>query len=209
MRALRLLSLVALLASPALAQTNPGTSPLSGKKGGTGNAFMQFSGPSTSVKTYTLANASDSIALLGQIQSWTGAQSFGDGKLILLGSSSGQSTLKAPATGGGTATLFPGSDTIAGLAAAQTLTNKTINGASNTLTVRLGSDVTGQTPIANGGTGQGTQQAAIIALMPTATRAGDIVYWDGTNWNHLAGNNSGTQVLSENVSGVPSWIAAP
>src|SRR6185312_5777439 len=108
MRALRLLALAAsvLFALPALAQVNPGTSPLSGKKGGTNNSFMQFSGPATSLKTYTLANASDSIALLGQIQTWTGAQSYSDGKLILLGSSSGSLTLKAPATGGGTATLF-------------------------------------------------------------------------------------------------------
>jgi len=199
---------LALGCAPAVAQVNPGTTPLSGKKGGTNNAFMQFSGPASTLKTYTLANASDSIALLGQIETWTGAQSFSDGKLILLGSSSGSSTLKAPATGGGTATLFGGSDTVAGIATAQTLTNKTFNCANNTCTIRLGSDVTGQLPIGNGGTGQATQAAAIIALMPTATRAGDIAYWDGTNWNHLAGNNSGTQVFSENASGVPSWIAA-
>src|SRR6185312_950390 len=62
--------------------------------------------------------------------------------------------------------------------------------------------------IGDGGTGQATQQAGIIALMPTPTRAGDIIYWDGTNWNHLAGNNSGTNVLSESPTGVPSWIAA-
>src|SRR6185312_10574650 len=92
MRALRLLSLVALLASPALAQTNPGTSPLSGKKGGTGNAFMQFSGPATSIKTYALPNASDTIATI---------------------------------------------------AAAQTLTNKTISGTNNTLSIRIANDVTG------------------------------------------------------------------
>lgn len=35
----------------------------------------------------------------------------------------------------------------------QTLTNKTISGASNTLTVRLASDVSGTLPTANGGTG--------------------------------------------------------
>jgi hypothetical protein len=44
-------------------------------------------------------------------------------------------------------------------------------------------------------------------LFPTPTRAGDITYWNGSNWVTLAGNNSGTQILSENSSGVPSWIA--
>src|SRR5882724_1213363 len=39
-------------------------------------------------------------------------------------------------------------------------------------------------------------------------RAGDILYWNGSTWVTLAGNNSGTQVLSENGSGVPSWSAA-
>lgn len=50
---------------------------------------------------------------------------FGDGALAISGLTSGTSILKAPATGGGTATLFTGSDTIVGLTATQTLTNKT------------------------------------------------------------------------------------
>jgi hypothetical protein len=50
---------------------------------------------------------------------WSAAQSFNSGDLILNGSGSGSSTLNAPAAGGGTATLFAGSDTIAG----KTLTN--------------------------------------------------------------------------------------
>jgi hypothetical protein len=77
----------ALFCAPAFAQVNPGTTPLTGAKGGTNNAFMQFTGPATAMKTYTLANASDTIALLGQVQTWTGAQTFNDGTVILLGSS--------------------------------------------------------------------------------------------------------------------------
>ena len=61
--------------------------------------------------------------------------------------------------------------------------------------------------ISNGGTGQTTQQAAFNALAPTATRAGDLTYWNGTNYVNLTGNNSGTQILTENSSGVPSWAA--
>jgi hypothetical protein len=47
-------SLSLCLVAPALAQVQPGQSPLSGAKGGTGNAFMQFVGPAASMKTYTL-----------------------------------------------------------------------------------------------------------------------------------------------------------
>jgi hypothetical protein len=45
-------------------------------------------------------------------------------------------------------------------------------------------------------------------VFPTPVRPGDIVYWNGSAWVTLAGNNSGTQVLAENSSGVPSWSAA-
>lgn len=60
-RVLLALSL-ALISGRALAQVNPGTSPLSGAKGGTGNAFMQFTGPATSLKTFTLPNANSTLA---------------------------------------------------------------------------------------------------------------------------------------------------
>lgn len=61
----------------------------------------------------------------------------------------------------------------------------------------------------------GTGINAVLALganasggvvAPTPTRAGDVAYWNGTAWVTLAGNNSGTQVFSENPSGVPGWI---
>jgi hypothetical protein len=60
-----------LSASVALAQVNPGSSPLTGAKGGTNNAFMQFTGPATSIKTFTLPNVSDTIVLLTQSQTLT------------------------------------------------------------------------------------------------------------------------------------------
>ena len=41
---------------------------------------------------------------------------------------------------------------------------------------------------------------------PTPVRAGDVVYWNGTAWTTLAGNNSGTNCFGENSSGVPSWL---
>jgi hypothetical protein len=45
-----------------------------------------------------------------------------------------------------------------------TLTNKTISGASNTLTVRLANDVTGTLPLANGGTNASSATAALTNL---------------------------------------------
>jgi hypothetical protein len=68
--------------------------------------------------------------------------------------------------------------------------------------------VTGVAPIANGGTNGATQQAALNNIAPTPTRAGDMMYYNGSNWVALAGNNSGNAVLTENSSGVPSWAAA-
>lgn len=53
-----------------------------------------------------------------------------------------------------------------------------------------------------------SQATAQNNLFPTPTRAGDIVYWNGSAWITLAGNNSGTQILTENSSGVPSWAAS-
>jgi hypothetical protein len=44
--------------------------------GGTGNGFTAFSGPATSTKTYTLPNASDSIACLGQVNAFSKQQYF-------------------------------------------------------------------------------------------------------------------------------------
>jgi hypothetical protein len=41
---------------------------------------------------------------------------------------------------------------------------------------------------------------------PTPTRAGDLLYFNGTAYVSLAGNNSGTQLLQETSAGVPSWV---
>jgi hypothetical protein len=170
---------LALFCGPLLmAQVNPGTSPLPGEKGGTGNAFMQFVGPSSpGVKSYTLPATTSTIAALGSIQTWTGAQSFTDGTLLLLGSSSGTATLHAPATSGGSVTFFTGNDTVAGLAATQTFTNKTIASSNNTL------------------------GAVIMGLGGDA--AGDIYYNNGSFLTRLPKGLNG-QAL-ELVSGLPAW----
>ena len=47
---------------------------LSGGLGGTNNQFMQFSGPASTIKTYTLPNSSVTLAALQTVQSFTVAQ---------------------------------------------------------------------------------------------------------------------------------------
>ena len=95
----------------------------SGVGGKANNGFVTFSGPTSSTKTFTLPNANETIACLGQNNTWTGAQSFNDGKLVLNGSSSGTTTLKATAVAGTTTITFPAvTDTAAVLGTAQTFT---------------------------------------------------------------------------------------
>ena len=66
---------------------------------------------------------------------------------------------------------------------AETLTNKTISGSANTITnVSLTSGVTGTLPIANGGTGQTTANAALNALLPSQTsNANKVLVTNGTS----------------------------
>jgi hypothetical protein len=70
----------------------------------------------------------------------------------------------------------------------------------------LASGVTGTLPIGNGGTNATTAAGALINLYPTPTRAGDIAYWNGSNFILLAGNNSGSACFAESAGGVPSWV---
>ena len=59
---------------------------------------------------------------------------------------------------------------VVGTTDTQTLTGKTISGASNTITVRLASDVSGTLPVANGGTGVTTSTGSgnnVLSTSPT------------------------------------------
>jgi fibronectin-binding autotransporter adhesin len=73
------------------------------------------------------------------------------------------------------------------------------NGAlSVSATVALGSEVSGQLPIANGGTGAATQQAAINNLSGLTT-TGDLLYYNGTNSTRLPRGTDG-QCLTSNAT---------
>ena len=80
----------------------------------------------------------------------------------------------------------------------QTLTNKTISGSSNTITnVSLSTGVTGTLPIANGGSGQTTADAALNAFLPSQT---------GNNGKFLKTDGSSTSWDTTGVSGGESVI---
>jgi hypothetical protein len=106
--------------------------------------------------------------------------------------------------GGNAGTIFTG------LSGDCTATSLGVITCTKTNGVSFGPFATQAAPctIAQGCTGQTTATLSFGALAPSPTRAGDIIYWNGSAWVTLAGNNSGTQVLSENGSGVPAWSPA-
>jgi hypothetical protein len=70
-------------------------------------------------------------------------------------------------------------------------------------------DVTGILPVANGGTGNATGSGALINLFPTAIRAGDWIYWNGSAWTNFGGCQTSTCFATENGGGSPGWVQTP
>lgn len=103
-------------------------------------------------------------------------------------------------TNTGTVTLFTASDTVVGKATTDTLTNKSISGSTNTLTaIPAGTALSGQVPIANGGTGQATANAGLNALLPSQTGNNTkFLQTDGTNatWQ-TASAGSGESIITK------------
>jgi len=92
--------------------------------------------------------------------------------------------------------IIPTGDVV-GTTDTQTLTNKTIDGSSNTITnVSLTTGITGVLPEANGGTNQ------------SSYTQGDILYSDAANSLEKLGIGSANQILTVNGAGtLPQWSA--
>lgn len=76
--------------------------------GGTGIAYFAVAGP-TAARTFTFPDADNTIATLGGTETFSGAKTFADGKMVLAGATSGTTTLKATAAAGTTTATFPAS----------------------------------------------------------------------------------------------------
>ncbi len=155
---------LALSSSVAMAQTNQGSSPLTPAKGGTNSAYVGFTGPASTVKTFTLPDQSDTIATLGAIQTFTAAKTFASGKLLLGGSSSGAGTLNAPAAASSYVWTLPAlTDTLVSKTSTDTLTNKTYDtaGTGNSFSIN------GLAATANTGTGAVARATSPTFVTPT------------------------------------------
>lgn len=73
----------------------------------------------------------------------------------------------------------------------------------------LASGVSGTLPVANGGTGQTTLQAAINALLAAsgALAQGDVFYYNGTNVTKLAAGTAGQRLITGGTGANPSWTS--
>ena len=139
--------------------------------------------------TFTeFAQPSNTFVTLSTNQAITGIKTFGSGNLVLSGSSSGTSVLNAAAVAGSTTFTLPSTtDTLVGLAAAQTLTNKSISGATNTLSAIP------YTALANGTAGN------LITWSSGATPA---LVATGTAGQALISNGAGAAPTFETIPGV-------
>lgn len=181
------------------------------------NSKARLLGSSTGYTTFTSANSSalnytltipavtDTVAVLGAVQSFTAAQTFAASGVRLLGSSTGYTTFASANASATNYTLtFPATtDTLVTVTSADTLTNKIISGLANTISnVSLTAAVTGTLPVANGGTGVATLTGIVkgngTGAFSAAAEGTDYVTPTGSET--LTNKTLTTPVLSASIS---------
>lgn len=121
------------------------------------------------------------VALMLSSTAQAGVNRILDGTAITVGSPSNVLTL--PAT----------TDTVADLAGVQTFTNKSLSGSSNTFTnIPAATAISGQLPVANGGTGDST------------LTTNGMLFGNGTSAVGITAAGSQFQVFQAGASGVPT-----
>lgn len=180
--------------------------PIGTAYGGLGANF----GASTGVPSFSSGAASINATLSGALG---GTGVANTGKTLTLGSSlittGGASTLAFGATG--RAYTFPdASDTVVLATQTQTLTNKTISGASNTLTnIGNGSLTNSAITLCGTSTSLGGSLTASACLDNLGSTRGSLLYRGASGWAALT-PGTGTYVLTSNGAGAdPSWNAIP
>ncbi len=209
------------IANATIDLTTKVTGILPAVNGGTGSGFTLFSGPATTVKTFTLPNASCSIlttnAAVTEVQGGTNQTTYTTGDTLYASASNTISKLAGNTTttkqylsqtGTGSASQAPSWATITGsdiTGSALTVGNDTnvtltLGGTPATSLLRAASITAGWTGTlgaARGGTN----------VDSSAWAQGDIVYISATGtWNHLAKNTTATRYLANTgTSNNPAW----
>jgi hypothetical protein len=188
-----------------LASTNAVTGTLAGTNGGTGNAFLAFSGPTTSLKTWTGPDANATLlttnAAVTVAQGGTGIASGTSGGILYFSgsttlASSGALTVNQIVLGGGTGAA---PTSLGSLGTTTTVLHGNASGAPTFGAITLTTDVTGTLPIANGGTGATTAAGAETNIQPAPVNLGNLtgtinIDWSGSNnfYGVLTGNTTFT-----------------
>lgn len=160
---------------------------------------LTFTG--TDTNSFAFPSGSSTVMTLASADTITGAKTFGDGKLILSGASSGASTLKAPAAASTYVHTLPAATTtLVGTDFAQVITAKDIDGgtASNTSRITV-------------------PKAATATLTALTRKQGTIVYDttlnqifsdDGSNLNPIGSGAGEKNYISTGSNNAAGWTAS-
>jgi len=139
---------------------------------GSASGATQLQAASAAGGTATLPNNTGTVAETNLAQSWTATQTFQSSGLDLLGSSTGYTAfVSANSSATNYSVTFPAAtDTVDLIAQAQTLTNKTISGSSNTLSAIALSSLASEA--ANTVVGNATAGSAAPTALPVPSCSG-------------------------------------